>query len=100
MSINSQSLFDGFCSDNGRQRSSAYVAGMLAALALCCGEQARVNIPFSDGAAEADAWYSGVDEGFQVFERHVESLSLKERNESLAVIRSRHKKFRTMEKLS
>lgn len=44
-------------------RSPEYKAGVLAALQYRLGELERIRCPYRIGTSQADAWYSGTDEG-------------------------------------
>ena len=66
MKTKSQMLFDEAFSKPRDPRSTAYKAGVLAALKCECGEGPLGSCPYSEGSAEQDAWLSGLDEGFLI----------------------------------
>jgi hypothetical protein len=51
-------------------RSPEYRAGVLAALRLRLGESAHLVCPYGLGTAQADAWFSGTDEGHALGRAH------------------------------
>ena len=57
------SLFEAAFHPHRDPRSDAYKAGVLAALRFRLNEAERVHCPYPPGTAEADAFFSGVQEG-------------------------------------
>jgi hypothetical protein len=51
-------------------RSPEYRADVLAALRLRLGDSAHVVCPYGLGTAQADAWFSGTDEGHALGRAH------------------------------
>jgi len=51
-------------------RSEAYRQGVRAALRYWLGETRRLDQPYQLGAAEADAWFSGAEEGARIVRLH------------------------------
>lgn len=58
-----QDVFENAFVGPRQPRSAAYRAGVLAALEFRFGEVERTRLPYPVGSAEADAWFSGTDEG-------------------------------------
>ena len=62
--MKAKEIFDAAFSKPRYPRSSAYKAGVLAALKCECGEGPLGSSLYPGGSAEQDAWLSGLDEGF------------------------------------
>ena len=58
-----QQLFDEAFSIPRDPRSHEYKMGVLAALKYRLGEITSMQCPYRTGTAQADAWYSGTQEG-------------------------------------
>lgn len=56
-------------------RSDEYKAGMRAVLAFRLGEITEVRCPFPMGTAQADAFFSGCDEGHRRFREYQEGVA-------------------------
>lgn len=51
-------------------RSRAYCRGVMMALRYRTGESPRLRCPYELGTAEADAWFSGTQEGHAIANKH------------------------------
>ena len=56
-------------------RSVEYKEGLLVALKFRLKEITRVQCPYLAGTAQADAWFSGADEGHKIGRDYVDSRS-------------------------
>ena len=61
--ITAASLFEAAFHPYREPRSNAYKAGALSALRLHLGEAEHICCPFEAGTSEADAFFSGIQEG-------------------------------------
>lgn len=75
MTSQAQQLFDAAFARVRDPRSEAYRAGVLALLRW---KESRVPLerPYLLGTAEADAWFSGVDEGNSIWRTHTGRATL------------------------
>jgi len=59
--------------ENPRQRrSDEYIRGVLDTLLYRLGENLHLDCPYPEGTAQADAWYSGNEEGHALYRKHQE----------------------------
>lgn len=61
--LTAQAIFDKAFQPGRSSRSDAYKQGVLACLQVRIDGHQHVKCPYAEGTAEADAYFSGVDEG-------------------------------------
>lgn len=69
--LSSQKLFEEAFKGPRDPRSDEYRCGVLAALRFRC-EGLRIGLPYRVGTAQADAFFSGVDEGHRLWRDSLE----------------------------
>lgn len=66
-------LFDAAFNTPRDPRSPEYKAGVMHILRVKTGETEPLPCPYPLGTARADAWFSGTDEGHNIWRRHQEA---------------------------